>query len=174
MKNAHLVTLLCTAPLLGGCFGDPFAGLAEEDSSARVNCLTPEDADRLADQTLELVNLERAEIGLTPVAPNAELSKIADEYACRMIEQDFFGHSDPTTGHGPGERAIAGKYRFLAVGENLASGPESPAEVVQLWMESESHRDVILDSRWSDFGMGIRLAADGSIFWVQEFGEPID
>ncbi len=61
----------------------------------------------MADEVLQLVNLERAAIGVPPVEANATLEKIAGRYACRMVSDAFFGHEDPRTGHGPGERAVA-------------------------------------------------------------------
>ena len=90
----------------------------------------------MADQVLQLVNLERAEADLPPVTRNPALERIADDYACRMIAENFFGHRDPETGHGPGDRAVVGKYRFYAIGENLAAGQETAAEVMKVWMEA--------------------------------------
>ena len=73
----------------------------------------------MADQVLQLLNLERAERALQPVVVSPILTKIAGNYACRMVNAKFFGHHDPVTGYGPLERAVAGKYTFYAVGENL-------------------------------------------------------
>ncbi len=128
----------------------------------------------MADQVLQLVNLERAEADLPPVSRNAALEKIADDYACRMIAEDFFGHIDPITGYGPGDRAVVGRYRYYAIGENLAAGQETAAEVMKVWMDSPAHRDNILDEKWSEVGIAVRIGGDYSIYWVQEFGDPAD
>lgn len=137
-------------------------------------CVTSEDTERMADQVLQLVNLERAEADLPPVIRNAALGKIADDYACRMIAENFFGHWDPITGHGPGDRAVVGKYSFYAIGENLAAGQQTAAEVMKVWMDSPSHRDIILDEKWSEVGISVRAGGEYSIYWVQEFGAPAD
>jgi uncharacterized protein YkwD len=137
-----------------------------------ARCVSPEDAARMADQVLQLVNLERAERNLQPVVLDERLAKIADNYACRMVTGGFFGHRDPVTGDGLAERAVAGKYTFYAIGENLAAGPETPAEVMKVWMESESHRDIILDPIWRELGIAVRANPEYSIYWVQEFGDP--
>lgn len=143
------------------------------DASA-ARCLTPEDASRLEDQVFQLVNLERAEAGLPPVVIDPALQKIAADYACRMIDDGFFGHRNPASGYGPGERAMIGKYSFFAVGENLAAGQETTADVMRVWMESPSHKAIILDERWSELGIAVRLGGRYSIYWVQVFGDPTD
>ena len=165
--------LLCTV-LLTGCFSAAPAapqadsGLSEESAE----CLTPQEAELMADQVLQLVNLERAERALPPVVAHSGLKVVAETYACRMIESRFFGHSDAETGDGPAERAIAGKYAFYAVGENLAAGQETPADVMKVWMESPAHREIILDPDWRDVGIAVRGGGEHSIYWVQEFGDP--
>jgi uncharacterized protein YkwD len=152
------------------------AGVVSDDSGDAYasECLAPEDAEWMADQVLQLVNLERTEADLPPVTMDPILAKVADDYACLMIVEDFFGHFDPFTGRGPGDRAIAGKYQFFAVGENLAAGQESPAEVMEVWMDSPAHRSVILDPRWTEVGIAVRAGGEYAVYWVQEFAAPAD
>jgi uncharacterized protein YkwD len=140
--------------------------------SVSGKCFATADVDAMADQVLQLVNLERGESNLPPVRMDQALSKIAGDYACRMIEGDFFGHRDPESRHGPGERAIASRYVFYAVGENLAAGQESPIEAMRVWMESPSHKSIILDQRWTEVGIAVRFGGKHGIYWVQEFGDP--
>ncbi len=128
----------------------------------------------MADQVLQLVNLERAEAELPPVVLNPTLARVADDYACRMVVEEFFGHTDPLTGRGPGDRAVAGKYHFYAIGENLAAGQETAAEVMRVWMDSPAHRAIILDARWMEVGIAVRTGGEYAIYWVQEFGTPAD
>ena len=158
-----------------GCFsGNPTTAQADAASREKepVRCVTLEEADRLADQVLQLVNLERATANLSPVVWNRRLEKIAGDYACRMIEEDFFGHHDPINGRSPGDRALAGKYAFYCVGENLAAGQESAADVMKVWMESPSHRQIILDPSWKEVAIAVRSGGKHSIYWVMEFGDP--
>lgn len=91
-----------------------------------------------------------------------------------MVSDAFFGHEDPRTGHGPGERAVAGRYAFYSVGENLAAGQESAAEAVKVWMESPAHRRIILDPKWTQVGIAVRTGGEYGIYWVQEFGDPAE
>ncbi len=172
--SASLLLAVSTGCYTTGPAGD--GAVDGEQFAPAPRCIAAEDADRLADQVLQLVNLERAaaDEGLAPVVVNSTLAKIAEEYACRMAEEGFFGHTDPINGHGPGERAVAGKYSYYSIGENLAIGPDCAAEVVKEWMASPSHRDIILGPGWTEVGIAVRGGSDDSIYWVQEFGDPVD
>jgi len=156
-----------------GCFStsEPSASAGEPDDAA-ARCLTADDADEMADRVLQLVNLERGEAGLPPVLPDPTLMKIAGDYGCKMIEDGFFGHYDPDDGRGPAERAVARRYRFYAVGENLAAGQQTAAEAMRVWMESPSHKSIILDERWTEVGVAVRFGGEHGVYWVQEFGDP--
>jgi len=158
-------------PLMAtGCFAPAdFAGADQE----AARCAVPEDEGQLADQVLQLINLERAEADLAPVVLNPVLTKVATDFACRMIDHQFFLHQDPDTGAGPGDRAREAEYQFYAVGENLAAGQATAAEVMDVWMESPAHRDIILDGRWQEVGIAVRFGGEYSIYWVQEFGDPV-
>ena len=162
-----LAQIIGLCGLSAGCFEPP---PGSDGTSAK--CVATEDVDDLADQVLQLVNLERTEAGVAPVVQSDALSKLASDYACRMIDAGFFGHTDPDSGFGPGERAVAGKYLFWSVEENLAAGQATAANVMRVWMESESHRANILDHRWTEIGIAVRVGGEHSIYWVQEFGDP--
>jgi len=168
---------LSLVPLCAGCFTtsqSEASGSSDTEGFADMaRCIVPDDSERMVDQVLQLVNLERAEEGLSPVVVNPELQKLADDFACRMIVADFFGHTDPETGDGPGDRA-QGKYSYYAIGENLAAGQPTPAEAMRVWMESPAHRDIILDDKWTEVGLSVRHGGEYSIYWVQEFGVPAE
>lgn len=170
--------------LLAGCgLSSPAPGAPADASAVRADestrsaatagkCLTPEDAEQMCDEVLQLVNLQRTKEGLAPVVSDTKLAGIASKYACSMAAKGFFGHRDPESNHGPGERALSGRYSFFAIGENLAAGQETPQEVMRAWMESEAHRAIILDPSWKEVGIGVRIGGEYDIYWVQEFGDP--
>lgn len=169
---AFNIQACCVLGFSAGCFWTPADLGAGGGNAAR--CITPEEGEGLADQVLQLVNLERAERALQPVVVSPVLTKVAEDYACRMVEGKFFGHRDPTTGHGPAERALSGKYAFFAIGENLAAGQEAAADVMKVWMESPPHRALILDPAWKEIGIAVRADGEDTIYWVQEFGDPVE
>lgn len=135
-------------------------------------CFTPDDGQRMAAELVELINIERVAADLEPITLNPALMRVASDYACTMIADQFFAHRDPYSGNGPGARAIAGGYMFYAVGENLAAGQQSPEDVTRLWMESPLHRANILDPNWKEAGVAVRFGGEFGVYWVLEFGEP--
>ena len=170
--------------LLGGLFfltGCPTAQtdqsrvatiLVDGAGSTRERCQTPANAEDAAARVIELVNDIRRENGLEPLAVNLILTSVAEDYACQLIEDDFFAHVHPANGDGPAERAIDGGYLFLSVGENLAGGQTSPEQVVQEWMDSQGHREQILSAQWREIGVAVRVGGEYKVYWVQEFGNP--
>jgi len=170
-RKTVLAVLAGFVPIGAGCFA-PSQDADADGLTDVARCIVPDDSDRMVDQVLQLVNLERSDAGLPPVVVNPTLEQIADDYACRMIVEGFFGHTEPDTGYGPGDRAVLSKYAFYAIGENLAAGQETPAEAMRVWMESPSHRDIILDEKWTEIGISVRGGGEYSIYWVQEFGTP--
>jgi uncharacterized protein YkwD len=132
-------------------------------------CVEPDNADGLAQDLLVRVNEVRAKHGSFPLTLNAELSDMAGQWACTMIEDDFFGHLHPSgdTFAERWERSAFGPCYFG--GENLALNYHVPAEVFQAWMESqEGHREEILRDQYAETGIAIR--SDGqNVYWVQHF-----
>lgn len=175
VKAALVGTLFLAGCPSAGDFQDttPVAGMMVEGATAPVQgCVVPANKDELVARVVELVNQERTRRGLQPVTLNPTLSKMADDYACEMIEKGFFDHTSPE-GLGPGQRAINAGYVFLAIGENLAGGQTSPEWVMQEWMNSkEGHRENILGAQWREIGVAVRLGGIHGVYWVQEFGNP--
>ena len=140
--------------------------------SSGGTCRVPWQADEWAQEVIDLVNAERAAEGLSPLSSDATLATMAEDYACEMIEDEFFAHVNPDTGSTPVTRADEHGYVYDEVGENLAVGYDSPAEVMVAWMNSPGHRANILHDSYTEMGVGVRVALDGQTYWVQEFGDP--
>jgi hypothetical protein len=80
-----------------------------------------------------------------------------------MQDRSFFSHLNPD-GEDADDRARAAGYSS-PVGEVLARDAQTPAQVVELWMGSASHRSVLLDARYRGVGAG---QAGG--LWTQTLG----
>jgi uncharacterized protein YkwD len=137
-------------------------------------CVTIEYENELIQEVIDLVNEVRAEDRLEPVVRDESLTSIAGDYACEMIEEDFFSHENPTTNADPGERLLAAGYIYYSMGENLAFGHRTAEDVFAAWMESPSHRANILDPEWSRVGMAVRTGGTYGWYWVQEFADPVE
>ena len=57
------------------------------------------------------------------------------------------------------------------LGENLAGGQTSPKQVVQAWMDSKTHRDNILNTKFTELGVVYYYQANSKYkhYWVQHF-----
>ncbi len=162
--------------LLAGCFSNTGGSMGEGVLpwlNGSSDCEAPAAADASQQQIVDLVNTERQARGLGPVSVNPLLTQVAEAYACEMITQDFFGHFNPLTGEGPGERAQKAGYVFLSIGENLAAGQQTPEQVMADWMSStQGHRENILHPAWTELGVGVRTGGTYGMYWVQEFAQP--
>jgi uncharacterized protein YkwD len=111
--------------------------------------------------TLCLLNEERVQAGLNPVAEHATLTSASVAYAERLVRDRFFAHVAPD-GSTVTDRLGAAGYLPAsgdwAVGENLAWGQDAlatPRNIVAAWMASAGHRANILDGDFTEVGVGI-------------------
>lgn len=121
-------------------------------------------------------NIRRAEQGLPPLKMNAVLSRAAQWMAEDMAHKNYFSHTD-SQGRTIGTRLPAFGYdRYEIIRENLAGGQIDPKEVVDAWMKSPGHRESILCDTSTEIGIGYYYYPNSKykIYWVQEFGKPLD
>ena len=122
------------------------------------------------DQTFEsevvrLINEQRAQYGLSALAANQELSQVARYKSEDMASKGYFSHESPTYGS-PFQMMQTFGISYRTAGENIAYGQKTPAEVVNAWMNSSSHRANILNASYTQTGVG--FCANGS-YWTQMF-----
>ena len=55
------------------------------------------------------------------------------------------------------------------VGENIAMGQRSSAEVINSWMNSSGHRANILNPGYTRIGVAAYTTPEGTIYWCQQF-----
>ena len=111
--------------------------------------------------TLCLLNGERQDAGLAPLAENAKLASAAIVHSQDMVDQQYFDHAG-RDGTDPVHRIRSAGYipnvGAWTVGENLAWGTgtlATPKEIVQAWMNSTGHRDNILRPTFKEIGFGV-------------------
>ncbi|MFD7445044.1 sigma-70 family RNA polymerase sigma factor [Streptomyces sp. NPDC059909] len=121
-----------------------------------------------AQQVLALVNAERSKAGCGPVSSNEKLATAAGNHSADMAARDYFDHTNPD-GEDPGDRITAAGYRWSTYGENIARGQQTPASVMDSWMNSPGHRANILNCSFKELGVGIHDASGGP-WWTQAFG----
>ena len=121
---------------------------------------------------IELTNAERkkAEKPLPPLKMNPQLMAAARKHAANMAEQDKLDHK--LDDKNPDDRTKAAGYKSTFVGENIAWNQKSPKDVVTAWMNSEGHRENILNTDFTEIGVAVAMNKKGEPYWVQVFGKP--
>ncbi len=133
-----------------------------------VNIPNIDDVKKLEAEVARLVNVERAKKGLPALKLNWELSRVARYKSNDFIKKNYFDHQSPTYGS-PFEMMKQFGIRYTAAGENIAKGQNSPAAVMNSWMNSPGHRGNILSSAYNEIGVGAAKDARGTLYWTQLF-----
>ncbi|MDX3372379.1 CAP domain-containing protein, partial [Streptomyces sp. ME02-6987-2C] len=131
--------------------------------------LTPDGLARTTAEVVGLTNRERAGAGLPALAVDARLTAAAQAHSADMVTRDFYSHTDPDGGK-PWDRAAAAGADRRSVGENIACGQRSPAEVVEGWMNSPGHRANILEAGFTHIGVGLAGGGRAGTYWTQLLG----
>ena len=116
-------------------------------------------------KVVELTNAERAKQGLAPLTLDTELSKVARTKSQDMKNKNYFDHNSPTYGS-PFDMMKSFGISYTSAGENIAMGQTTPEQVVQAWMDSQGHRENIMNSSFTQIGVG--YVASGN-YWTQMF-----
>lgn len=116
----------------------------------------------------QLVNIEREKNGLQPLAFDSSISNVARSKSKDMADNNYFAHQSPTYGSA-GDMLRNFGINYSAWGENIASGQDTPEEVVNAWMNSEGHKANILSTNFGKIGIGYVTNAGGKAYWTQMF-----
>jgi len=121
-------------------------------------------------------NIKRKEYGLPELTESEELNQSAKLKVQDMIERQYFSHYSPD-GKGVGDLVKEAGYEFILIGENLALGNfQNDEALVQAWMESQGHRENILNTKYKEIGVAVAKGMfEGKYTWfaVQHFGLPL-
>jgi uncharacterized protein YkwD len=127
---------------------------------------------------LELTNKERAKEKLPPVKPNPVLFKVARAHSANMAKHEMQEHV--LDGKTPADRAKEGGYNWEPgfLGENVGHGFDSKREkhtieqMVDWWMHSRAHREVLMKKEFTEVGFGIVKSKKGDTYYTQLFAMP--
>ena len=136
-----------------------------DPSTDKENTSTSTEVSAFEQEVLELTNAERTKAGLAPLTLDTELSKVARIKSQDMKDQNYFSHTSPTYGS-PFDMMKTFGISYTSAAENIAQGQTTPKEVVQAWMNSQGHRENILNASYTHIGIG--HVSDGN-YWTQMF-----
>jgi uncharacterized protein YkwD len=140
------------------------------------------DAPQVSKDVLKLVNEARAKArrcgnkqfkAVAPLALNEQLRVAALTHAKDMAKRGVVTHTG-VDGSSPGDRATQAGYVWRNVGENVAGGQLSAAEVVAGWLASPGHCANIMDADFTQMAVAYVINSNQTIgiYWAQEFGRP--
>jgi uncharacterized protein YkwD len=110
---------------------------------------------------LELHNKERERRGYKPLQLDNRLCDYAQKHAEKMAKENNLYHSSMSD--------IKKVNDSGYVGENIAWGQKTEAEVVSAWMWSPGHRWNILGSSYEKVGFGMKKDEDERSYWCVVF-----
>ncbi|MDO8486487.1 MAG: CAP domain-containing protein [Candidatus Staskawiczbacteria bacterium] len=127
-------------------------------------------------QIIDDTNIERAKNNLSPLVENQNLSNAAKLKAQNMFAENYWAHFSPS-GKNPWGFMLSSGYKFSFAGENLARNFSNSEDVVTAWMNSPSHKENIVNSKYQDIGVAVaegNLNGQKTVLVVQMFGKPYE
>jgi uncharacterized protein YkwD len=156
-------------PAAGGSAGASAAGgVATAVAAAPVSSV--DDTAALEKAVFDQTNAERATQGCAALRLDSQLVQAARGHSTDMARNAFFGHTG-SDGKDPGARmADAGYDASGGWAENIAKGQATATAVMSAWLGSPEHRANILNCGMRAIGVGAARAANGQLYWTQDFG----
>ncbi len=123
-------------------------------------------------QIANLINNARAQAGLAPLSVNATLTAAAQGHSLDMACHGVISHTG-SDGSSPQQRIVAAGYSPSYSAE-IIYGSGYPQTAVDWWMNDQIHRNEILNSRYSEMGVGYAYVADAAYggYYTVDFGSP--
>lgn len=118
-------------------------------------------------EILDLVNEERIKNNLDELQIDSNLQKIAKAKAEDIINNKYFSHTSPTYGT-PFDMIKKEGIVYSCAGENLAIN-ETSKKAVNAWMNSQTHRNNILDLDYEYTGICVIDSNTYGTVYVQLF-----
>lgn len=121
--------------------------------------------ENFAVEVLNLVNAERAKVGVAPMSLAGDLQSAANIRAREIVK--VFSHTRPDGS----DCFSVMRNRGRTCGENIAAGHSTPQETVKQWMNSDGHRENILNPAFREMGVGYAYEDYSTYhhYWVQLF-----
>lgn len=123
---------------------------------------------QMESEVVRLVNVERQKNSLSSFTASSKLSDVARLKSKDMSDNNYFSHQSPRYGS-PFEMMKSFGISYKTAGENIAKGYNSAESVVRGWMNSQGHRENILNPSFNTIGVGSYTSSNGTIYWTQMF-----
>lgn len=154
-----------TADITGDFVIDPSGGGASFDSD-------------LADKVLNLVNVERINLGLDPLVKDAMLEQTAAVRCEEMFENSYFEHTRPDGTKWYTAIEETG-YKYQTIMENIQMGSNKTVtaqDVFDCWKNSPSHYEAMISPDVTHSGVAVYVRDNGRIcewYATEHFSKPM-
>ena len=130
---------------------------------------TPTDTglDANEQEMFNLVNKERTSRGIPALKVDPQLVKTARLKSQDMVDKNYFAHQSPTYGS-PFDMMKKFGITYKSAGENLAANSSVAAAHTAL-MNSQGHRENILNTSYNYIGIGIVSSSQYGLMFTQQF-----
>lgn len=118
-------------------------------------------------EILELINNQRTSNGLSPLEIDDDLQNVARIKAQDMVDNNYFAHESPTYGS-PFDMIKNNQITYRTAGENIAGNSDNK-KAVEAWMNSESHKNNILNNSYNYTGIAVVNSSKYGKIFVQMF-----
>ena len=145
-----------------------FAGIvaAATVSSGLLVTVTATAASANTDESAFIrdTNAARAAHGLAPLAVYSDLTSIARNWSAHMAATNTLAHNP---------NLASQVQNWQVVGENVGVGPDE-SSIQTAFMNSPEHRANILDSEYTQFGVGTVRDSKGQLWVTVDFRDPMN
>lgn len=169
IRALQRIVLCCIALTLVGCPDNPGDGGVEGEGEGEGEAVATMEMDAFT-----LINGERTGADVAPLVMDGGLRAVARAHSEDMLARDFFAHDNPD-GESPFDRIHAAGIEYARAGENIAwnNFPNPVETAVDGWMNSEGHRNNILNGEFTLTGMGVAGDAANGYYFTQVFTRPL-
>ena len=121
----------------------------------------------MEEQIFDITNMFRKQLGVGHVVWDRVVSEVAYSHSKDMENKQYFSHYR-LDGSGLKERLQEKDVFYLSAGENIAAQyPDAPAAMAG-WLNSEGHREALLNKQYTHLGVGVYR-----LYYTQNFlGKP--
>lgn len=168
-RFVHALAIGLVAGFIGGAAAPAVTSAAPSNSPDAVSA-GPRPTGYATD-VQSFINAYRRRAGVAPVAQEWRLNQAAQTQANDMARRRVLTHAG-SDGASAGTRISRTGYRWSIWGENVAAGQTTASQVVWAWLNSPSHRAVMLDRRFKHMGLGRAVASNGTVYWSLVLASP--
>ncbi|SET29848.1 Uncharacterized conserved protein YkwD, contains CAP (CSP/antigen 5/PR1) domain [Oceanobacillus limi] len=105
-------------------------------------------------QVFEISNVIRNYFNKSQLKWDDKVREVAYSHSRDMAENNYFSHYG-LSGDGLKERLAENEVYYFAAGENIAAQYVDAPAAVQGWLNSEGHREALLNNKYTHLGVGV-------------------